>query len=52
MSSCVVDRLDLPVAAWIRTSRSSIVVPLGAFEIETLALAPETPTGGGSSDCR
>jgi alpha-mannosidase len=52
MSASEVDMFQRPVAGGLRTCGATIDVPLGAFEIETLALAPETPTGGGSSDCR
>jgi alpha-mannosidase len=47
-----VDLLERPVVGGYRACGTTIDVPLGAFEIETLALRPETGGGPGSNDCR
>jgi alpha-mannosidase len=52
MSAGEVDMLERPVAGGLRTCGTTIDVPLGAFEIETLALVPKTPGKSGSSACR
>jgi alpha-mannosidase len=51
MSASEVDMLERPVAGRLRACGTTIDVPLGAFEIETLALVPEPPSSEGSSGC-
>jgi alpha-mannosidase len=47
-----VDLLERPVTGGYRSCGTTIDVPLGAFEIETLALRPETVGETASADCR
>jgi alpha-mannosidase len=51
MSASEVDLLEQPVAGGYHSCGTTIDVPLGAFEIETVALRPETGGGPGSGGC-
>ena len=52
MSASEVDMLERPVAGGYRVCGTTLDIPLGAFEIETLALVPATPEDGARRGCQ
>jgi hypothetical protein len=52
MAASEVDMLERPVAGGYRACGTTLDVPLGAFEIATLALVPATPGASARPGCR